>query len=649
MLLLNRIAKRTTTLLPFSSSSSSIRLQQQQLLLLQAQQQSFSSLSPKNNNHTPNNSKTSTSSTTTTTTGERLVTVSLVGRPNTGKSTLFNRLTHSRNAIVSNVPGTTRDRKEGIGYLAGFKFRVFDTGGYDDRGIVSQDIQKQVQYALSHSDLVLLLVDTRVGVTGLDEQFARWMRLQVGKSTHEPRPEVVLVANKAEGGLMSDQVMNVVSDGYKLGFGEPLLLSAIHGDGLTDLASRMFEHGAKYGYDDTGKYVGLSSEEKKPDHLSEEGVPVIEEKASEIQLAVMGRPNVGKSTLINAMIGEERVIAGALPGLTRDSITVEWSFEGRGFKLVDTAGLTRISTNKKLLEGVQEKKLRPIHEVIGKLAKNESITLPGIQQVNTEEDPSQFSAQISEYALLSALNALKYAQVVMLVVEAHQGKFLKIDLQLARRCLEEGRALFIVANKVDLLRARGISVTEYEKQVKDHANEYLREFGDIPVIATAGIEGQGLKRVLRTAMRVHDSWDRRISTWLLNNWMKDALVAMPLARAGNKVVKVKYMVQTKNRPPTFTLFSNAKELPGSYERFLRSRLQDDFHFEGVPIRFNVKKSVGKAVNLSLLRQGKHSRRGTGRGDVFVGPNRDKKRLMRRIRGDSSKRRILDKRMKKKQK
>lgn len=641
MLLLNRIAKRTTTL-PLSSSS--IRLQQQQQRLLLAQSFS-SSLSPKKNYHKDNNSSTRTTGTTT---GEKLVTVSLVGRPNTGKSTLFNRLTQSRSAIVSNVPGTTRDRKEGIGYLAGFKFRVFDTGGYDDRGIVSQDIQKQVQYALSHSDLVLLLVDTRVGVTGLDEQFARWMRLQVGKSTHEPRPEVVLVANKAEGGLMSDQVMNVVSDGYRLGFGEPLLLSAIHGDGLTDLASRLFEYGAKHGYDDMGKYVGIS-EEKPSDHASEEGVPVVEEKASEIQLAVMGRPNVGKSTLINALIGEDRVIAGALPGLTRDSITVEWSFEGRGFKLVDTAGLTRISTNKKLLEGVQEKKLRPIHEVIGKLAKNESITLPGIQQVNTEEDPSQFSAQISEYALLSALNALKYAQVVMLVVEAHQGKFLKIDLQLARRCLEEGRALFIVANKVDLLRERGISVTEYEKQVKEHANEYLREFGDIPVIATAGIEGQGLKRVLRTAVRVHDSWDRRISTWVLNNWMKDALVAMPLARAGNKVVKVKYMVQTKNRPPTFTLFSNAKELPGSYERFLRSRLQDDFHFEGVPIRFNVKKSVGKAVNLSLLRQGKHTRRGTGRGDVFVGPNRDKKRLMRRIRGDSSKRRILDKRMKKKQK
>lgn len=596
------------------------------------------------------------------------LTVALVGRPNTGKSTLFNRLTRSKGAIVSNVPGTTRDRKEGAGHLAGQEFKVFDTGGFDDRGLINIDIQKQVQMALHNSNIVLFMIDTRTGVTALDSQFAQWIRKQSGKrpDLNVRLPDIILVANKAEGGHLTDQFMDVMAEGYRLGFGEPILISAAQGDGMTDIASKIMEYAEKHGYDDNGRlivksamkaagdFTAPSSAEDKHFALSEaELTPAIEESPNEppdiIQLAVMGRPNVGKSTLINAVIGEERVITGPLPGLTRDAITVEWEYEERKFKLVDTAGLTRITTNRSLLEGIKEKKLLPIQDIIGKVAADFPSPLPGLKMVNTEEDPSQYSSQISEFALVSALNALRFAQVVMLVVEGGTGKFMKIDLQLARKCLQEGRALFIVANKFDLVKNKGLTIADYESQVKAHADEYLREFGDIPVCVTTGSEGAGLKHLLRTAIRVYDSWDRRIETWVLNNWLKDTMVSVPTARAGDKAIKIKYVTQVKARPPTFALFTNVKELPQSFERFLRGRLQDDFKLRGVPIRFVVKRSVGKAADPSLLRQGKHTRRGVGKGDNKgrVGPNRLKKRLVKKIRGTTLKRRKMDKRMHKK--
>eukprot|EP01031_Cornospumella_fuschlensis_P043342 gene43342-52980_t len=243
--------------------------------------------------------------------------IALVGRPNTGKSTLFNRLTKTRSAIVSNIPGTTRDRKEGLGNLAGLQFKVTDTGGFDDRGVVSADIQAQVELAVKTCDLVLFMIDTRAGVTALDKQFAKWLRMRVGSQTSEAKPaKVILVANKAEGGYMADSTLNIVAESFQLGFGEPLLISAAHGDGLAELATALIQAHEQRQEEVEEAQEPLSSTEK----------PSTESEASQdvIQLAVMGRPNVGKSTLLNAMMGQQRVIAGPMPGLTRDAITIDW-------------------------------------------------------------------------------------------------------------------------------------------------------------------------------------------------------------------------------------------------------------------------------------------------------------------------------------
>lgn len=617
---------------------------------------------------------------------QKILTVSLVGRPNTGKSTLFNRLTKSNKAIVSNIPGTTRDRAEGKGYVAGVPIKVYDTGGLDDRGQFIGDVVNQVGRAIAQSDLILFLLDARTGVTATDRKFATWVRETMAAVKQErlerysPHPtKILLVANKTEGAHSSDFVVEVVSDSFGLGFGEPLLISAIHGDGMGDLGLEVLKLAREYNYDDgetqphlmqtmpniaadpqgsSGLASATAVEDSQDDSIDsfmedqpESHIPVFKP----IELAIMGKPNVGKSTLLNAFIGEDRVITGATPGLTRDSIQVEWTFEHRPFRLIDTAGLTRLRPSEALLAGVKEQQHLTLVDALGRDAANQKITLPGSQEVDIEEDPSQFSAQIAEYALLSALQTLKFTNVVMLVVEATQGQFSKVDLQLARKCLDEGRGLFIAANKVDLLLKQGMTLTQYEKQVKEHAAEYFREFGSIPVVACSGLDNRSLPRLLRTATRVHDSWDRRISTGLLNAWLREVNVTAPKARVGDKQLKVKYITQVKSRPPTFTLFCNADELPTFFERYLRSKIQDEFKLEGVPIRFVVKKSEGNEVKKHLLKQGKHSRRGTGLGEAKgkLGPEGKKNRrtvdfyAKHKSRSDVEQRRRRDTRLRKK--
>lgn len=563
---------------------------------------------------------------------DNVLTVSLVGRPNTGKSTLFNRFTHAKMAIVSNVPGTTRDRKVGRGVISGLPLKIIDTGGLDDRGIVSIDIQKQVESALATSDVVLFMLDSKTGVTALDEHFAKWLRQKLQKKTKEGKisERIILVANKAEGGPQSERVVNIVSEAYRLGFGEPILISATQGDGVPDLANVLIQEAQKRGYQDDIKVI-----EQKKKELRSKNIHSRSYNNDVINLAIMGRPNVGKSTLVNALLGEERVITGPTPGLTRDSIQVEWVAQHRQFKLVDTAGLTRLYTNKEYLTGIKEQKNQEIIETLSKHIEKTSI-LPGIRDVNPEEDPSQFSTQISEYALISALNTLRFADVIMLVVESHQGRFSKIDLQLAQRCLSEGRAVFIAANKFDLLSDE-LSTREYEIQVKKHTEEFFRDFGDIPIVACSGAKGTGITKIIQTAISVHDAWDRRINTWILNKWLKELMVSAPSARAGTKAIHIKYITQVKGRPPTFALFTNVSELPPFFERFLRSKLQDEFSLSGIPIRFIIKKSEGKAVKKHLLKQGKHTSRGRGMGENKgkVGPHRKEIRARQRAQGMSA--------------
>ena len=502
------------------------------------------------------------------------LTVALVGRPNVGKSSLFNRLTGTKAAIVSNVPGTTRDRKVGWGNLAGLPFQVMDTGGLDDRGAVSTMIQDQVQQALQSADVLLFMLDGKVGVTSLDHHFAQWLRKKTGEILHQPtsvaeagvnsrvdlggelisrsepvrrHKEIILLVNKTEGANLSDRILDSIAEALRLGLGEPIPISATHGDGLVDLAQILIKSAESRGYE-TGNEVTSNRST-----VTSEGPITLEDRV--IQLAIMGRPNVGKSSLLNAFIGEQRVLVGATPGLTRDSIGVEWMFRDRQFRLVDTAGLTRIRTDKKLMNSTlelarrseqdatgSEKSRQLVHTPISKI--NRSVELPGIDLMNPDVDPSQFSHQVSELALISALNALRFAQVVLIVIESSQGKFSKVDLQLARKCLEEGRAVVIAANKSDLALKRGVVPQAYEDGVREHCDSFMREFGSVPIVACTATEGQqGINRLLQTVLRVHDSWSKRIPTWTLNLWLKDMLVSQPPTRYAGKTVTVKYMTQ----------------------------------------------------------------------------------------------------------
>ena len=543
-----------------------------------------------------------------------LLSVAIVGRPNVGKSTLFNRLTKSKLAIVTEVPGTTRDRKEAKGQLGDLEFNIIDTGGLDDRGSVCIDIQKHVHTAVQHSHLVLFMVDAKEGLTALDTHFATWLRRSVGRLTKEDeiKREIVCVVNKTEGAaLESPIVLTTLSEVLELGFGDPILISAIHGDGISDLASLFFSACDRRSipYEVPKRFdahMGALCDPHVYQIGKEESKIPVEDRV--IQVSIMGRPNVGKSTLLNAILGEERVIVGPTPGLTRDSIHVEWKYDDRTFKLVDTAGLTRVRIRKDNL--IADKKNISVSNKIG----YEKIVLPGIRAFHREdkimypdEDPSQFSYQISELALQSALNSLKYAQVVLLVVEGEQGQFSKVDLQLARRVLQEGRSLVIAANKSDvMIQKLSISLEEYSEGVKRHCDNYLREFGSVPVFACSALENKGIDVILDAVKVTHDAWSKRISTWVLNAWLKELFISFPPPRVGDKQLKVKYVTQLKARPPSFAFFCNTNKFPGFYSRFLQSKIQEDFNLEGIPLRFVIRKSEGTEVKKHLLKQGAKS-------------------------------------------
>ena len=296
----------------------------------------------------------------------------------------------------------------------------------------------------------------------------------------------------------------------------------------------------------------------------------------------------------------------------RDAVHVEWNYDGRNFKLVDTAGLTRVRTNKDNLEP-DRKRSAAVNKV-----GYENIVLPGIREIKRgdkimkpDEDPSQFSYQISEMALVSALNALRFSQVVLLVVEGQQGEFTKVDLQLARKCLQEGRALVIAANKSDILTDIGVSEDDYREGVQKHVDNYLREFGSAPVVACSAFQKKGVKTILDAVVRTHDAWSKRTSTYAMNIWLKDLLVANPPPRVSGRALKLKYITQVKGRPPSFAIFCNMQSIPGFYERYLRTKLQEDFELKGVPIRFVIRKTEGAEVKKNLLKQNIKSRRGIG--------------------------------------
>jgi GTPase len=436
--------------------------------------------------------------------------LAIVGRPNVGKSTLFNRLAGRKLAIVDDRPGVTRDRRFGTGRLGDLDLDLIDTAGFEDVADESLEarMRRQTELAVAQAEVVLFVIDAREGVVPLDELFAAVLR-------RSGRP-VILVANKTEGRAGDAGAL----EAWNLGFGEPVSISAEHGEGMSDLfVAVLGAMPAETGQDDEDVDADPS---EKP-----------------VRLAIVGRPNAGKSTLVNRLIGEERLLTGPEAGITRDAVSVDWLYEGRRVRLVDTAGLRR--------------KAR-IEEKLEKLSTQDTI------------------------------RAITFAEVVVLVMDATH-PFETQDLQIADLVEREGRALIFVLAKWDLVEDPGARLRAFIER----AEEMLPQLRGAPVVALSAETGRGLDRMMPAVIKAHHDWSTKIKTRDLNDWMKMAVERHPPPAVNGKRVRPKYMAQTKARPPTFVLFaSRADKLPESYRRYLINSLRQSFDLPGTPIRITVK-------------------------------------------------------------
>ena len=434
-----------------------------------------------------------------------LPTIAIVGRPNVGKSTLFNRLVGKRLALVDDRPGVTRDRREGDANLLGLEFRVIDTAGFEDEDphTLPGRMRQQTEAAVREADAALFLIDAREGVTPLDEEIGRWLRVET--------TPVVVVGNKAEGRAGEAGIL----DAFRLGLGEPIAISAEHGEGVADLFQALRAHVEHADFED--------EEEEGGDHP--------------LQLAVVGRPNAGKSTLVNRMLGEERMITGPEAGITRDSISLDWEWEGRAVRLVDTAGLRK--------------------------------------RAKVEDKLERLSAADTR-------RAIDYAEVVVLLLDATRGLEVQ-DLKIAAQVIEEGRVLIIALNKWDVAE----SASSLFNGVKAALGEGLAQLRDVPLLTVSAKTGKGIDMVLKVAFELREAWGRRIPTGELNRWFENAIEANPPPAPKGQRIKLRYITQVKSRPPTFVVFGNrTDELPESYRRYLVNALRRDLNLGVVPLRLS---------------------------------------------------------------
>ena len=435
--------------------------------------------------------------------------VALVGRPNVGKSTLFNRLSTRKKAIVHNKPGVTRDRKYSDAKIGPMEFTIVDTPGLEEseEGKLEHRMMQQTMISIAEADLVCLIIDNEVGVTPADKFFAEFVRKYAKKQ--------ILIANKSEKQFIHDQAY------YKLGFGTPVPISAEHGQGMADLYDAIVEQiDTEDGEEISDPFVG-----------------------NNIQIVIAGRPNAGKSTFVNAIVGSERMLTGPEAGITRESIEVSWKYKGHNMKLIDTAGLRKRSNVTKTLE-----------------------------KMSTGD----------------AIGSIKFANTVILMLDATIA-LEQQDLTIANYVIDQGRSLVIAVNKWDLVLKR----REYEEEFKYKLETHLPQVRDVPVVYLSALDNDKTLSVLDMCIDAYQLWNKKISTSKLNDWLAFTLERhpLPIQKKLGRRVSIKYITQTKTRPPTFKLFTNDPDsITDAYKKYLINSLRDDFGMPGVPIRLHFAKS-----------------------------------------------------------
>lgn len=464
-------------------------------------------------------------------------TIAIIGRPNVGKSTLFNRMAGKKLAIVDDTPGVTRDWREAEGWLLDKQVRILDTAGleesFDDS--IQGRMRRQTEEALKRADAILFMIDGRAGLTPQDEHFASWLRRQ--------KKPVVLAVNKCENEAAAQAG---IAEAFKLGFGEPIPVSSAHGHGFEELYHAFEPHfppELKDNHEEDLDNFGIDDiDALEGDEDFEMPLPA-DDPEKPIKIAIVGRPNVGKSTLVNALLDDVRVMTGPEAGITRDAIAVDWEYGGRKLKLVDTAGLR-------------------------KKAK------------------SGGGGNIEQMAIEDTMRAIRLAQVVILVLDANN-MMEKQDLQIADHVLSEGRAMVLAVNKWDSIDEKKEILTELEYKLSTS----LAQVKELPMVTISAIRGSNLGALMDKVLNTYEVWNRRAPTARLNRWLKMMESRNPAPLVEGRSNRLKYMAQINTRPPTFAMWvSRPGELPDTYKRYLANGLRTDFDMPGIPIRLLVRTS-----------------------------------------------------------
>jgi GTP-binding protein len=473
------------------------------------------------------------------------VRIAIIGRPNVGKSTLFNRLAGRKLALVDDTPGVTRDRRVHPAKLYDIDFDVIDTAGLEvaAAGTLQARMREQTDIAIDEADLIFFMIDAKAGLTPDDRTFAEIVR-KSGKP-------VVLVANKAE----AKGAQAGLLEGYELGLGEPVAVSAEHGQGLPDLRDAVVEAlGEERVFaDDEEDDLPAISEALIGEDIADPDAEPAYDDTKPMRIAVIGRPNAGKSTLINALIGEERLLTGPEAGITRDSISVDWEWRGRAMKLFDTAGMRRKAR-------VQEK--------------------------------------LEKLSIADGLRAIRFAEVVIVVFDSTI-PFEKQDLQLADLIIREGRALVIAFNKWDLIERPQEALAE----LREKTARLLPQVRGLLAVPVSAETGRGLDKLMDAVLKTHRVWNTRISTARLNRWLEKTVAHHPPPAVAGRRLKIKYITQVKTRPPGFVLScTRPDEVPQSYVRYLVNGLRENFDIPGVPIRMSMHASENPYASRAKTRK-----------------------------------------------